>query len=201
MQQLAGKVGIPFEWTEITYLEIIAGNVAMIIFSLGTALVYLVLAFKYESWRLPLAVILVVPMCLLASVSGMMIVRLPVDIFVNIGFLVLVGMAAKNAILIVEFAEQSRVEGKELHARTVEASRLRLRPIVMTSFAFIFGVAPLLLARGAGAEMRWSLGTAVFSGMIGVMLFGILLTPVFYFVLMSLTERAGSAQPPEEKRD
>ncbi len=193
MQRLAAKVGIPIEWTEITYLEIIAGNVALLIFGLGTVLVYLVLAFKYESWRLPLAVILVVPMCLLASVTGMMIARLPVDIFVEIGFLVLVGLASKNAILIVEFAEQSRGEGKELHARTIEASQLRLRPIVMTSFAFIFGVAPLVVARGAGAEMRWSLGTAVFSGMIGVLLFGILLTPVFYFVLMWFTERHRAA--------
>ena len=180
MTRLADELGVPFEWTEITYLQIQAGNVAMLIFALGTVLVYLVLAAKYESWRLPLAVILVVPMCLLAAVTGMLIAGLPVDIFVQIGFLVLVGLAGKNAILIVEFAPSSSSRAKELHEAALEASRIRLRPIVMTSFAFIFGVVPLVLATGAGAEMRQSLGTAVFTGMIGVTLFGIFLTPVFY---------------------
>jgi multidrug efflux pump len=190
INDLAKKNGVPFEWTEITYLEIKAGNVAMLIFALGSLLVYFVLAAKYESWQLPLSVILVVPMCLLCAVVGMLIARLPVDIFVQIGFLVLVGLAAKNAILIVEFGEQLRKEGRTLHEATLESCRLRLRPIIMTSFAFILGVLPLVLAKGAGAEMRKSLGTAVFSGMIGVTFFGIFLTPVFYYVIMWLMERA-----------
>ena len=147
---------------------------------------YLVLAAKYESWRLPLAVILVVPMCLLAAVTGMGIARLPVDIFVQIGFLVLVGMACKNAILIVEFARGAAASRAEegYTRRAAEAARIRFRPIVMTSLAFIGGVFPLVIATGAGAEMRQSLGTAVFSGMIGVALFGIFLTPVFFFALL-----------------
>ncbi|HYT90902.1 MAG TPA: efflux RND transporter permease subunit [Gemmataceae bacterium] len=196
MDAVARKAGVPYEWTELTYLEILAGNIALLIFGLGTVLVYLVLAAKYESWRLPLAVILVVPMCLLSSITGMFTARLPVDIFVQIGFLVLVGMASKNAILIVEFARQLREEGKELEEATVEASRLRFRPIVMTSFAFIFGVIPLVLAEGAGAEMRQSLGTAVLSGMIGVTLFGVFLTPVFFHVLMRLGGRTQAGATP-----
>src|SRR5439155_3992351 len=136
-----------------------------------------------------LAVILVVPLCLLAAVTGMTIARLPVDIFVQIGLLVLIGLASKNAILIVEFARQLRAEGQELHDATRQASTIRFRPIIMTSFAFILGVLPLVIATGAGAEMRQSLGVAVFSGMIGVTLFGIFLTPVFFFVLMWLRER------------
>src|SRR5436190_23522040 len=131
------------------------------IFALGTMFVYLVLAAKYESWRLPLAVILVVPMCLLAAVTGMTIAKLPVDIFVQIGLLVLIGLASKNSILIVEFARQLREEGKELHEAALEASKIRFRPIIMTSLAFIFGVLPLVVAGGAGAEMRQALGTAV----------------------------------------
>ncbi len=161
-------MGIPFEWTQMTYLEVQAGNIALLIFALGTLLVYFVLAAKYESWKLPLAVILVVPLCMLAAVTGMMIAQLPIDIFVQIGLLVLVGLASKNAILIVEFARDQRLEGKELHEAALAASKIRFRPIIMTSFAFIFGVLPLVLATGAGAEMRQSLGTAVFSGMIGV---------------------------------
>ena len=186
---LAEKEGVPYEWTEIMYMQIIAGNVAGFVFGLGTFLVYLVLAAKYESWRLPLSVILVVPMCLLCSVVGMLIAHLPVDIFVQIGFLVLVGMAAKNAVLIVEFAEQLRREGKSVTEAIIESSRLRFRPIIMTSFAFILGVVPLMLGHGAGAEMRRSLGTAVFSGMIGVTVFGVFLTPVFYYAIMHRSER------------
>ena len=158
-------------------------------------LVYLVLAAKYESWQLPLAVILVVPMCLLCAVVGMLIARLPVDIFVQIGFLVLVGMAAKNAVLIVEFAEQLRREGKPLQEAILESARLRFRPIIMTSFAFILGVVPLMLGHGAGAEMRRSLGTAVFSGMIGVTIFGVFLTPIFYWTIMHWTERRKQKLP------
>jgi multidrug efflux pump len=184
MTRLGRELDVPFEWTEMTYLQVQAGNVAALIFFLGTVLVYLVLAANYESWRLPLAVILVVPMCLLAAVTGMAIARLPVDIFVQIGLLVLIGLACKNAILIVEFAHDQQKQGEELHAATQGAARIRFRPIIMTSLAFIGGVYPLVVASGAGAEMRQSLGTAVFSGMIGVALFGIFLTPVFFFVLM-----------------
>ena len=183
MTGLARELDVPFEWTEMTFLQVQAGNVAFLIFGLGTVLVYLVLAAKYESWRLPLAVILVVPMCLLAAVTGMAIARLPVDIFVQIGFLVLVALACKNAILIVELPTSGISRAKRLHEAAQGAARVRFRPIIMTSVAFIGGVFPLVVATGAGAEMRQSLGTAVFSGMIGVTLFGIFLTPVFFFVL------------------
>jgi multidrug efflux pump len=193
MTRLAGELHVPFEWTEMTYLQVQAGNVAFLIFLLGTVLVYLVLAAKYESWRLPLAVILVVPMCLLAAVTGMTIAGMPVDIFVQIGFLVLVALASKNAILIVEFANEEHQQGRQLHEATQAAARIRFRPIIMTSVAFIGGVYPLVVATGAGAEMRQSLGTAVFSGMIGVALFGIFLTPVFFFVLMWLSSRKRTA--------
>jgi multidrug efflux pump len=196
MTKLADQVGVPFEWTEITYLQIQAGSAAFLVFVLGSILIYMVLAAKYESWNLPLSVILVVPMCLLSAVTGMLITRLPVDIFVQIGFLVLVGLAAKNAILIVEFAEQLRKEGKPMREAALEACRLRLRPIVMTSFAFILGVVPLVVGEGAGAEMRRSLGTAVFSGMLGVTFFGIFLTPVFYFVLQWLVTPKPAAPVP-----
>jgi multidrug efflux pump len=158
------------------------------VFGAAVVFVFLVLAAQYESWTLPLAVILVVPMCLLSSLAGVFLRRLPMDIFVQIGFVVLVGLACKNAILIVEFAKQLRTEGKPLFAATTDACRLRLRPILMTSFAFVLGVVPMVTATGAGAEMRWSLGTAVFSGMLGVTLFGVLLTPVFFYVIEWLGE-------------
>jgi multidrug efflux pump len=151
--------------------------------------VFLVLAALYESWTLPLSVILVVPMCLLCATAGVFIAAMDMNIFVQVGFVVLVGLASKNAILIVEFARDRQKEGQPLFAATVEAARVRLRPIIMTSFAFILGVAPLVLAAGAGAEMRRTLGTAVFSGMLGVTLFGIFLTPVFFYVVRSLTAR------------
>jgi multidrug efflux pump len=194
MTRLGRDLDVPFEWTEMTFLQVQAGNVSLIIFGLGTVLVYFVLAAKYESWRLPMAVILVVPMCLLAAVLGMGIARMPVDIFVQIGFLVLVGLACKNAILIVEFAQEQMQQGKGLHEAAREAAAIRFRPIIMTSLAFIGGVFPLVIAEGAGAEMRQSLGTAVFSGMIGVALFGIFLTPVFFFVLLWFGSR-GQAAP------
>jgi multidrug efflux pump len=176
------------EWTEIMFMQIRAGNTAMYVFALAVACVFLALAALYESWTLPLAVILVVPLCLLCSVAGVIFTHRSVDIFVQIGLVVLVGLACKNAILIVEFAKQQRDEGKPAWEATVEASRLRLRPILMTSFAFILGVVPLVTATGAGAEMRQSLGTAVFSGMLGVTLFGVFLTPVFFYVLQGLSE-------------
>jgi hydrophobe/amphiphile efflux-1 (HAE1) family protein len=186
MQELASQElprSMASDWTELTYLQLQAGNTAIYVFALAVVFVFLVLAAQYESWRLPLAVILVVPMCLLCSIVGVELVGLEVTIFTQIGFVVLVGLASKNAILIVEFAKQQREAGVEPRQATLEASRLRLRPILMTSFAFIFGVVPLVFAAGAGAEMRRSLGTAVFSGMLGVTLFGIFLTPVFFYVL------------------
>jgi multidrug efflux pump subunit AcrB len=181
------------DWTELTYLQLQAGNTAIIAFVLAVAFVFLVLAALYESWTLPLAVILVVPMCLLCSISGVEFAGSEVTIFTQIGFVVLVGLASKNAILIVEFAKQLQEAGVSRREATLEASRLRLRPIVMTSFAFILGVVPLVIAAGAGAEMRKALGVAVFSGMLGVTLFGIFLTPVFYYVLRRLDERRALA--------
>jgi multidrug efflux pump len=195
MNDLTRKENIPAEWTEITFLQLQAGSAAIYAFILGTLLIFLVLSAQYESWSLPLAIILVVPMCLLAAVTGMLIVRLPVDIFVQIGFLVLVGLAAKNAILIVEFARQLQTEGRTAFDAAVESCRLRLRPIIMTSFAFILGVVPLVIGEGAGAEMRRSLGTAVFSGMIGVTLFGIFLTPVFYYAIMGRSGKPAQPTP------
>ncbi len=195
---IAQRLGLDFEWTEIAFLQQQEGSGAMMVFALATLLVFLVLAFKYESWSLPAAVILVVPMCILAAVTGMFIARLPIDIFVQIGFLVLVALACKNAILIVEFAKQLQDEGQSLFDAAVNASRLRFRPIVMTSFAFILGVVPLMIGHGAGAEMRQSLGVAVFSGMLGVTLFGVILTPTFYYVIRRLTggETKPGAAPP-----
>jgi multidrug efflux pump len=186
MQNLADKnlrPGMTYEWTEIAYQELQAGNTAMWIFMLAVVMVFLVLAAQYESWSLPMAVILVVPMCLLSAIAGVMIGRSDVNIFTQIGFVVLVGLASKNAILIVEFARRQREEGKTRREAAMEACHLRLRPIVMTSLAFILGVVPLLLAQGAGAEMRRTLGLAVFSGMLGVTMFGIFLTPVFFNVI------------------
>ncbi len=157
--------------------------------------VFLALAALYESWALPLAVILVVPMCLLCSLLGVLSTGREVNIFVQIGLVVLVGLACKNAILIVEYAKQKHMEGLSRYDATLEACRLRLRPILMTSFAFIIGVVPLMVASGAGAEMRRSLGIAVFNGMVGVTLFGIFLTPVFFSVIQGLSEtRLFSAQ-------
>ncbi len=180
------------EWTELSYLQV---QEALdwrnkLVFPLAVVFVFLVLAALYESWALPLAVILVVPMCLLSATAGVAYARLDINIFTQIGFVVLVGLASKNAILIVEFAKQLRSEGQPLFEATRDACRLRLRPILMTSFAFILGVVPLVIATGAGWEMRRALGTAVFSGMLGVTLFGILLTPVFFFVIQWLGERS-----------
>ncbi len=176
------------DWTELMFLQIRAGNSAMYIFALAAVSVFLALAALYESWTLPLAVILVVPLCLLCSVAGVLYTGREVNIFVQIGLVVLVGLACKNAILIVEYAKQLHDEGLPRHEATREACRLRLRPILMTSLAFIFGVIPLVLAAGAGAEMRRSLGITVFSGMLGVTLFGIFLTPVFFSVILGLSE-------------
>ncbi len=178
------------DWTELTYMQLQAGNTAMYVFALAVVFVFLLLAAQYESWKLPLAVILVVPMCLLCSVAGVALARMDINIFTQIGFVVLVGLASKNAILIVEFAKQQREGGAPRRQATLEACRLRLRPILMTSFAFILGVVPLVIAEGAGAEMRRTLGTAVFSGMLGVTFFGVFLTPVFYYVIARLGEKS-----------
>jgi hydrophobe/amphiphile efflux-1 (HAE1) family protein len=178
-----------FEWTELALLQLQTGSTAMIVFVLAVVLVFLVLAAQYESWSLPLAVILVVPMCLLCSVAGVLLAHLDVNIFTQVGFIVLVGLACKNAILIVEFAKARRDAGTDRYQATLEACRLRLRPIIMTSFAFILGVVPLVISEGAGAEMRRTLGTAVFAGMLGVTLFGIFLTPVFYYVIQWFNDR------------
>ena len=169
-------------------LQLQTGNTAMCVFVLAVVLVFLVLAAQYESWSLPLAVILVVPMCLLCSIAGVMLAHMDINIFTQIGFVVLVGLACKNAILIVEFAKAQREAGVPRYEATLDACKLRLRPIIMTSFAFILGVVPLVLAEGAGAEMRRTLGTAVFAGMLGVTLFGIFLTPVFYYVIQWFTD-------------
>jgi multidrug efflux pump len=181
--------GFAFEWTDLTYQQILAGNSIGYIFPLCVLFVFLVLAALYESWSLPLAIILIVPMCLLSAIGGVWAVGRDNNIFTQIGLVVLVGLAAKNAILIVEFAKQKQDAGMNRIDAAVEACRLRLRPILMTSFAFILGVLPLVLARGAGAEMRQALGTAVFFGMLGVTLFGLLFTPVFYVVIRGWIER------------
>ena len=190
-----------YEWSEVFLLQIAAGNTAGLLLGLGVILVFLVLAALYESWIQPLAVILVVPLCLLAAVVGLLISFLPIDILAQVGLVVLVGLACKNAILIVEFARQLHAEGHDARSAAITASRLRLRPILMTSLAFILGVVPLVIARGAGAELRWSLGVTVFSGMIGVTIFGIFLTPVFYEKLTSLGDRWRACDPgPEATR-
>jgi multidrug efflux pump len=177
------------EWTDLAYMQSQAGNSAMFFFGLAVAFVFLVLAAQYESWSLPLAVILVVPMCLLCSVTGILLGGHDVNIFTQIGFVVLVGLASKNAILIVEFAKDQRASGVPTRKATLEAVRLRLRPILMTSFAFILGVVPLVFAHGAGAEMRRTLGLAVFSGMLGVTAFGVFLTPLFYYSIQRFNDR------------
>jgi multidrug efflux pump len=176
------------DWTELMFLQIRAGNTATYVFLLAIVCVFLALAALYESWTLPLAVILVVPMCLLCSVTTVLATNRDVNIFVQIGLVVLVGLACKNAILIVEYARYVHEGGKTCFEATLEAARLRLRPILMTSSAFVLGVVPLVVASGAGAEMRRSLGTAVFSGMLGVTIFGIFLTPVFFYVIQGLGE-------------
>src|SRR5947208_9587582 len=178
--------GAAFEWTDLTYQRILAGNTAVYVYPLVILLVFLVLAAQYESLRLPLAIILIVPMCLLFAITGVWLKGSDNNIFTQIGLIVLVGLACKNAILIVEFAKRKQDEGKSPAEAAIEACRLRLRPILMTSIAFIAGVFPLVKSHGAGAEMRQAMGIAVFSGMIGVTLFGLFLTPVFYVTLMKL---------------
>ena len=182
-------IGMTFEWTDLTYQQILAGNTAIFIFPLCVLLAFLVLAAQYESWSLPLAVILIVPIVLFTAITGVIIAGLDNNIFTQIGLIVLVGLACKNAILIVEFAKEKQEEGLDRVAAVLESCRLRLRPILMTSIAFIMAVVPLVLSSGAGAEMRHSMGVAVFSGMIGVTFFGLLLTPVFYVLIRAFVEK------------
>jgi len=206
MERIAAEVlpaGFGYEWTDLALQQKLAGNTAPIAFSLAVAFVFLVLAALYESWMLPLAVVLIVPMCLLASITGVNLRGLSNDILVQVGFIVLIGLAAKNAILIVEFARQAERDGLDIRAAAARAAHTRLRPILMTSFAFVMGVVPLAVATGAGAEMRRSLGTAMFSGMLGVTLFGLVFTPVFYLVCRRLAEavqrrRSPRAATPED---
>src|SRR5215203_7091353 len=181
--------GIGYEWTDLTYQQKLSGNTAVFIFPLCVLLVFLVLAAQYESWSLPLAVILIVPMSLLCAVLGVWLTKGDNNIFTQIGFLVLIGLACKNAILIVEFARELHLQGRSVIDSALEASRIRLRPILMTSFAFIMGVIPLVFSSGAGAEMRHAMGIAVFSGMIGVTFFGLFLTPLFYVLLRAAVLR------------
>jgi multidrug efflux pump len=201
MEKLAAEnlpKGMVLDWTELTYQKIIAGNTGIYIFPLSIFLVFLVLAAQYESFRLPFAVILIVPMALFSALVGLWLTQGENNVFTQIGLIVLIGLAAKNAILIVEFAVKLREEGKGIIESAIEASRLRLRPILMTSIAFIAGVFPLVVSTGAGAEMRRAMGVAVFAGMIGVTIFGLFLTPVFYTVLEKLgVRKLTPAAPPD----
>jgi multidrug efflux pump subunit AcrB len=185
MQKMAAETlpeGFSYEWTTLAFQQLRAGNTAIFAFVLAVVFVFLVLAAQYESVTLPFAVILIVPMCLVAAITGVLIRGQDNNILTQVGFIVLIALAAKNAILIVEFAKQLEERGQDRYAAAVEAAHLRLRPIIMTSLAFIFGVVPLVIGTGAGAEMRQALGTAVFFGMIGVTAFGLIFTPVFYVV-------------------
>jgi hydrophobe/amphiphile efflux-1 (HAE1) family protein len=181
--------GVTYEWTDLSYQEAKAGNTGYYIFILSVVFVFLALAAQFESWSLPLAIILIVPMCLLSALFGVTLHGQDINILTQIGFIVLIGLAAKNAILIVEFARQLEDQGRDLVSAAVEASQLRLRPIIMTSLAFTLGVVPLYIATGAGAEMRIALGTGVFWGMIGVTVFGLIFTPLFYVVVRRMTSR------------
>ncbi len=202
MERLAGRLppGFGFEWTDLAFQQRQVGTPTLLIFGASVLFVFLVLSAQYESWKLPLAVILIVPMCLLASVTGLLARHMDIDILAQIGFVVLVGLAAKNAILIVEFAKQAQEAGATAAEAAVTAARTRLRPILMTSLAFILGVIPLMLASGAGSEMRQSLGTAVFSGMLGVTLFGLLFTPIFYVVIARRRAGVSSRRAAERVR-
>jgi HAE1 family hydrophobic/amphiphilic exporter-1 len=204
MEKLAHQVlpsGYGFEWTELSYQQKLAGNTGLLVFGLAVVFVYLVLAALYESVSLPFSVILIVPMCILAAMAGVNLRGMDNSILTQVGLIVLVGLAAKNAILIVEFARQGELEhGLERHEAASEAGRTRLRPILMTSFAFIFGVAPLAFATGAGAELRQALGVAVFFGMIGVTAFGLLFTPVFYVVFRDISDRLPKPKRPEPNK-
>lgn len=200
MEQLADQVlpdGFDYEWTELAYQEKNIGNTTMVIFALAILFVFLLLAAQYESYTLPLAILLIVPMCLLSAGAGLLIAGMDNNILTQIGLIVLVGLASKNAILIVEFAKQNEDEnGMDRWKAAVEACRLRLRPILMTALSFILGVLPLLFASGAGFEMRQAIGLTVFSGMLGVTFFGLFFTPVFYVLCRKLAGWALSNKTP-----
>ena len=199
MQKLARETlptGFSFEWTDLSYQQATGGQTGLYVFPICVLFVYLVLAAQYGSWSLPFAVILIVPMCLLAATIGVRIMGQDINILTQIGFVVLVGLAAKNAILIVEFARDIEREGRNQLEAVIEACRLRLRPILMTSFAFILGVLPLVISTGSGSEMRQAVGVAVFFGMLGVTLFGLIFTPIFYILVRRL---AGGKFEPVEK--
>jgi multidrug efflux pump len=198
MEQLAARVlpdGMGIAWTDIAYQARLAGNTALFIFPLCVLFVFLVHSAEYESWSLPLAIILIAPVCLPFALLGVWLRGMDNNLITQIGFVVLIGLAAKNAVLIVEFAKQQEEEGKDRFQAAIEGCRLRLRPILMTSFAFILGVLPLARATGPGAEMRQALGTGVFAGMLGVTIMGLFLTPTFYVVLRGLTSGRRGAVP------
>jgi multidrug efflux pump len=189
--------GMGFEWTELTYQQILSGNSTVLVFPLCVLLVFLVLAAQYEDLFLPAAIILILPMSVLCAITGVWITGGDNNIFTQIAFFVVIGLASKNAILIVEFARELERQGRSARNAAVEAARLRLRPILMTSFAFILGVVPLVVSTGAGAEMRHAMGIAVFSGMLGVTFFGLFLTPVFYVLMRSIEKRLHRAERTE----
>ena len=196
MEELAKEVlpaGVGFEWTELSHQEKQQGTPTILVFAAAALFVFLVLAAQYESWKTPLSIVLILPMCLLTAAAGLQLRGMPIDILAQIGFVVLVGLAAKNAILIVEFARQEQARGESAEEAAVGAAKTRLRPILMTSFAFILGVLPLATATGAGAEMRQSLGTAVFFGMLGVTIFGLLFTPAFYVMIQRFGSKKADA--------
>jgi multidrug efflux pump subunit AcrB len=195
MERFAAQLlprGFGHEWTELAYQQRSTSGIGLLIFPLSVLFVFLVLTAQYESWTLPVAIVLIVPLCLLFALAALLLRGMDVNILAQIGFVVLVGLASKNAILIVEFARQKEAAGLDVVCAAVEAAELRLRPILMTSLAFIFGVLPLVWATGAGAEMRRVLGTVVFGGMLGVTIIGLYLTPVFYVVIRDRVNRHGA---------
>ena len=198
MKRLANETlpsGFSFEWTDLSYQQVTGANSGLYVFPICVLFVFLVLAAQYGSWSLPFAVILIVPMCLLAATVGVRIMGQDVNILTQIGFVVLVGLAAKNAILIVEFARDIELQGRDRLEAVIEACRLRLRPILMTSFAFILGVLPLVVSSGSGSEMRQAVGVAVFFGMLGVTVFGLIFTPIFYMIVRNLADSSHRKVP------
>jgi HAE1 family hydrophobic/amphiphilic exporter-1 len=187
-----------YEWTGITFQELKAGSIAIMVFALASVFVFLILAAQYESWSMPFMVLLAVPLALFGALGALWIRGLQIDVYSQIGFVMLIGLAAKNAILIVEFAKHLRENGMSIVEAAMEAGRLRLRPILMTAFAFILGVVPLMLATGAGAASRQSIGTTVFGGMLAATVLTLLLVPVFYAVIEGLRERSGHSPEASE---